>query len=90
MTKVELIAKVAEITGSTKVSAESSVNAVLDTIVETVVSGEPVKIAGFGIFDRVAKLERQGVNPKTGEKITIPAKKSPKFKAGKAFKDAVK
>lgn len=90
MTKVELIAKVAEVTGSTKVSAESSVNAVLNTIIDAVAACEKVAITGFGSFEQVAKAERQGINPKTGEAITIPAKKAPKFKAGKAFKDAVK
>lgn len=90
MNKVELIAAVAEKEDITKVESEKIVNAVLDTIVETVASGEPVKIAGFGIFDQVSKAERQGVNPKTGASITIAAKKAPKFKAGKAFKDAVK
>ena len=90
MNKVELIATVAEKENITKVESEKIVNSVLDTIVETVVSKEKVSLVGFGNFDGVDRAERQGVNPKTGEPITIKATRVPKFHAGKAFKDAVK
>ena len=90
MTKTELIAEVATKAEITKVESEKVVNAVLDTIVETVVSKEKVSLVGFGNFDGVDRAERQGVNPKTGEPITIKATRVPKFHAGKAFKEAVK
>ncbi len=54
------------------------------------VDGDKVAITGFGTFEVVERAERQGRNPATGETITIVASKSPKFKAGKALKDAVK
>ena len=73
-----------------KKQAEQAVDAVFDTIVKSLSSGEEVKVPGFGIF-RVAKsAARTGVNPKTGEKIKIPASVKPKFKAAKALKEAVK
>jgi len=89
MTKVELIAKVAEVTGSIKVSAESSVNAVLDTIVNTVSANEKVSIVGFGTFEKRHHEAREGRNPQDGTPIAIAAKDVPAFKAGKAFKDSV-
>jgi len=73
-----------------KASAQRSVEAVFDTITKTLSQGEDVTVTGFGTF-RVAKAAaREGRNPKTGEKIHIPASVRPKFRAGKALKDAVK
>lgn len=74
----------------TKKSAQDAVDAVFDSITAALSKGEEVSIAGFGAFRVAARAARMGVNPKTGEKIQIQATKSPKFKAGKALKDAVK
>lgn len=74
----------------TKKSAQDAVDAVFDSITATLSKGEEVAIAGFGSFRVAARAARMGVNPKTGEKIQIKATKAPKFKAGKALKDAVK
>jgi DNA-binding protein HU-beta len=74
----------------TMASARRVVDAVFDTIASTMGRGEEVAVSGFGTF-RVAKsAARQGRNPKTGETITIAASIKPKFRAGKALKDAVK
>ncbi|MBQ5783138.1 MAG: HU family DNA-binding protein [Oscillospiraceae bacterium] len=89
MTKVELIAKVAEKTNSTKKEAELAVSAVIEAITETLAEGEKVSIVGFGTFEVKDRKEREGHNPKTNEKIVIPASKAPAFKAGKALKEAV-
>jgi len=90
MNKVELISKVAEVTGSTKINAESAVNTVLDTIVNAVAANEKVQIVGFGSFEKRHHESREGRNPKDGSVIQIEAKDVPAFKAGKAFKDSVK
>ena len=89
MNKTELIAAVAEKADFAKKDAEKAVSAVLDTIIEKVAEGEEVRIVGFGTFERHERKERQGCNPRTKEKMYIPASKVPAFKAGKAFKEAV-
>lgn len=89
MNKQELIAKVAETTGCKK-SAKAAVEATLAAITESVAAGEKVALIGFGTFEVKARAARTGKNPKTGETIQIPASKAPAFKAGKAFKDAIK
>ena len=89
MTKVDLIAQVAEKTGLTKKDTEKVVTAVLDTITENLANGEKVSLVGFGMFEVKERAERMGHNPKTGEPMKIEAGKAPSFKAGKALKDAV-
>ncbi len=89
MKKAELIAAVVEKTGLTKKDAEKAVNAVLDTVVETVAAGDKVALVGFGTFESRKREGRVGQNPQTGEKIDIPATTVPAFKAGQAFKSAV-
>ena len=74
----------------TKKQAQLVTEAVFDTIVKTLARGEEVAISGFGIFRVAKRAARMGVNPRTGERIQIAATTTPKFKAGKAFKDAVK
>ena len=90
MTKKEMIAIFAE-RGEflTKAEAERKLDVLLEIITETVANGEEVRLSGFGTFSRVEKSERQGVNPSTQEKITIPAKKVVKFKVAKALADKV-
>lgn len=89
MTKTTLIDAVAAKTELKKVEAEKAVNAVIAAITEALAEGDKVQITGFGTFEVKATAERAGVNPKTGEKITIKAAKAAKFSAGKALKDAV-
>ena len=90
MKKAELISAVAEKAGIEKKNAEKAVNAVIDTIKESLAKGEGVQLIGFGSFEVRERPERQSRNPQTGETITVPATKAPAFKAGKALKDAVK
>ena len=89
MNKTELVAAIAEKAGITKDAAKKAVDAFTVTVTETIASGEDVALVGFGTFTVAERAEREGKNPATGEKITIAASKSPKFKAGKALKDAV-
>ena len=90
MTKAEIIARVAKEAKITKTQAEKAVNAVTGTITKDLKKGGSITLTGFGTFS-VAKLKaRTGRNPRTGEKIKIPARKTPKFKPGKALKEAVR
>ncbi len=89
MNKTQLIEAVAEKAEISKKDADKAVTAVLETIVDRVADGEDVRIVGFGTFERRERKERTGCDPRTNEKITIPASKVPAFKAGKAFKDSV-
>ena len=73
----------------TKKQAEATVDAVFDTITNTMAKGDDVNIAGFGVFKVTKRAARMGINPKTGEKIHIAAKTAPKFRASKALKEAV-
>lgn len=90
MNKTELITDMAEKAEISKKDAEKALNAFTNIVADTLVDGDKVSITGFGTFEVVERAERQGRNPATGEAITIAASKSPKFKAGKALKDAVK
>lgn len=89
MTKVELIAAVAESAGLSKKDAEKAVNGTLNAITEALKQGDKVSLVGFGTFEVRERPERKGRNPQTKEEITIAASKLPAFKAGKALKDAV-
>lgn len=89
MNKAELIDKVAVAAELNKASATRAVEAVLDNIAATLKSGDQVTLSGFGTFSVSARAARTGRNPRTGESISIPASKNPKFKAGKGLKDAV-
>ncbi len=83
MNKGELVAEVAKKAGLTKKDAACAVDAILDTIKKNV--KKSVTLVGFGTFKVVRRKARTGVNPRTGEKIKIPAKNVVKFKAGKGF-----
>ena len=89
MNKNDLIAAVADGTGLSKVDAAKSVDSVFDTITASLKSGGEVRLVGFGTFSVANRAASEGRNPRTGEKIQIPASKQPKFKAGKGLKDAV-
>ena len=89
MTKAELINAVAQKTELSKKDSEKAVVAVLDAISETLAAGEKVALVGFGTFEVKERAAREGINPRTKEKIEIPASKLPGFKAGKALKEVV-
>ncbi|MDH3527840.1 MAG: HU family DNA-binding protein [Gammaproteobacteria bacterium] len=89
MNKSELIEAVASETDLSKADATRATDAVLDTITGALSRGDQVTLVGFGTFSVRERAARSGRNPQTGETIQIKASKSPGFKAGKAFKDAV-
>ena len=89
MNKQELIAQIAEQAGLTKTDAAKALNAITDSITQSLKKGDPVTLIGFGTFGSGKRAARVGRNPKTGEAIKIAAAKTVKFTAGKAFKDAV-
>lgn len=89
MTKADLISAVAMKTNLSKKDSDKAVAAVLDIITETLKSGEKVSLVGFGTFEVKERASREGINPRTKEKITIPSSKLPVFKAGKALKEEV-
>ena len=89
MTKAELINAVAQKTELSKKDSEKAVVAVIDAISETLAAGEKVALVGFGTFEVKERAAREGINPRTKEKIEIPASKLPVFKAGKALKVVV-
>ncbi|MCR4470446.1 HU family DNA-binding protein [Burkholderia sp. SCN-KJ] len=76
-------------TGDSKASTGAAIDAILEAVTLSVTRGDSVELVGFGSFSTGARAERNGRNPSTGETITIPAGKTVKFTAGKAFKDAV-
>jgi DNA-binding protein HU-beta len=87
--KADLVAEVAKLVGS-KRKAEDAVSCVLDTITKALKKGQTMTLVGFGTFSVGKRKARLGRNPQTGKEIKIPAKKVPKFSAGKALKSAVK
>lgn len=91
MNKAELFQIMSEKANLSKKEAEDFINAMLDVIMERLKKGEEVVLTGFGAFSAKTRAARAGVNPqKPTEKIQIPAVRVPKFKAGKALKDALK
>jgi len=89
MNKQALVEEVQEVLGGTKVQAEEVVSTVFDSIVSNLSKGEDVSVAGFGNFVAAKRAARTARNPRTGEAIQVKATTVPKFKAAKAFKDAV-
>ena len=90
MNKADIVDKVHGVLGSTKADAERAVECVIDCVVSSLKSGEEVSIAGLGIFSVKTRAARTARNPRTGEAIKVAAMRVPKFRAAKAFKDAVK
>lgn len=90
MTKADFIDRVASKSGLSKRDATKAVDAFLDSVTEALKSGEPVSFTGFGKFSPQQRKERQGVNPRTGQKVTIPAARVPKFSAGSTLKQALR
>ena len=89
MTKADLVDEVARNSVLSKKGAEVIVQAVLDSIVESLKNGGKVELRGFGSFRLRERASRQGRNPKTGEKVFVPAKKVPYFKPGKDLKELI-
>ena len=89
MNKSELIAAVAENAGVTIEVPGKCLDGVIAAVSDALKNGEEVALAGFGKFEVKERAERQGVNPATGEKITIAASKAVSFKAGKSLKDSL-
>lgn len=90
MNKADLAQKVQEVLGGTRTQAEEVMEMVIDTIVSALKRGEEVSVAGLGIFSTKMRPARQGRNPRTGQSIQVPAMRTPKFRAAKALKEAVK
>lgn len=89
MNKNDLIAELAEGAGLSKADATKAVDSVFDIISAALTKGDEVRLVGFGTFSVSNRKATEGRNPRTGEKIHIPASKQPKFKAGKGLKDSV-
>ena len=89
MNKNDLVAAVASSSGLSKADASKAVEATLGSITSALKGGSEVRLVGFGTFSVANRAASEGRNPRTGERIHIPASKQPKFKAGKALKDAV-
>jgi DNA-binding protein HU-beta len=90
MNKQAIIDKVHEIIGGTKAQAEQAVDGVIDSIVGTLKKGGEVSVAGLGIFSVKKRAARTARNPRTGATVQVAAMNVPKFRAAKAFKEAVK
>lgn len=89
MTKPELINAIAAKTGMKKKDADSAVNAMLDTVMETLRKKQNVSLVGFGTFDVRTRRARTGRNPRTGEQIRIPETRVPVFRPGRRLREAV-
>ena len=90
MTKDELVEAASSKAGCSKKEVGEVLDAILENITKALIKGDKVVLTGFGVFRVMNRAARQGVNPKTGEKIQIAASIAPKFRAGKALKEAVK
>ena len=89
MNKTELVAAVAEQAEISKKDAEKALKAFVDVVTEQLKAGDKVQLVGFGTFEVSKRAAREGRNPQTGKTMKIAACKAPKFKAGKALKDAI-
>ena len=89
MNKTELVAAVAEKAEISKKDSEKALKAFVDVVTEQLKAGDKVQLVGFGTFEVSERAAREGRNPQTGKTMKIAACKAPKFKAGKAVKDAI-
>ena len=89
MNKTDLVAAIADSADLTKKDAEKAVNSFTEVITKALKKGDKVQLVGFGTFEVVKRAAREGRNPQTGKAMKIKASKAPKFKAGKALKDAL-
>lgn len=89
MNKTDLVNSVASMSGLSKADSTRAIDAIIDSITKSLKRGDDVRLVGFGTFCVANRKATEGRNPRTGEKIQIPAKKLPKFKPGKGLKQAV-
>lgn len=89
MNKSDLVSSVAKTSGLTKTDAERAIDATFESITHSLKKGEEVRLIGFGTFAVAQRAATNGRNPRTGQTIAIPAKRMPKFRAGKQLRDAV-
>lgn len=89
MNRMELVAAIAEKSELSKKDAEKALKAFTDVVAEELKKGEQIQLVGFGTFKVSERAAREGRNPQTGKTMKIAACKAPKFKAGKALKDAI-
>ena len=89
MNKMELVAAVAEKAGISKKDADKAIKAFTEVVTSELKNGGKIQLVGFGTFETSSREAREGRNPRTGESMSIPASRIPKFKAGKALKDLV-
>ena len=89
MNKAELVAAIADKAELSKKDSEKALKAFIDVVTAQLKKGDKVQLVGFGTFEVSKRAARKGRNPQTKKAIKIPASKAPKFKAGKALKDAV-
>jgi DNA-binding protein HU-beta len=89
MNKAELVSAIADKTALSKKDAENAIKAFTDVVAEELKKGQKIQLVGFGTFEVSERAARTGRNPQTGKEMKIPASKAPKFKAGKALKDAI-
>ena len=89
MNKAELVAAIAEKTELSKKDSEKALKGFIDVVTEELKKGEKVQLVGFGTFETSKRAAREGRNPQTGATMKIAASVAPKFKAGKALKDAM-
>jgi DNA-binding protein HU-beta len=90
MTKAEMVAKIASDNGITKSQAEKALDGFVSAVSDALATGDKITLVGFGTFSVGERAQREGRNPRTGEKIKIPASKVVKFKAGKTLSEKVK
>lgn len=89
MNKSDLVAAMAEKAEMSKKDTEKVLKAFEEVVTEELAKDGKVQLVGFGTFEVVERAEREGRNPQTGETMVIPKSKAPRFKAGKALKDAI-
>ena len=89
MNKAELVSAMADKTGLSKKDTEAALKAFTDIVAASLKKGAKIQLVGFGTFEVSKRAARTGRNPQTGKEMKIKASKAPKFKAGKALKDAI-
>lgn len=89
MNKNDLVTKISSLSGMTKSDASKAVDGIFEGIMEALKKNGEIRFVGFGTFTVIERAASEGRNPRTGEKMKIPASKLPKFRAGKGLKEAV-
>ncbi|MGH8056155.1 MAG: HU family DNA-binding protein [Candidatus Entotheonellia bacterium] len=90
MNKADLVARIAQEAEITRRQAEKALTALMDGVQDALTQGDSVTLVGFGTFSVMSRAARKGRNPQTGREIFIPAGKSPKFRAGKSLRNAIR